>query len=240
MTSDIGKLLEDRLKMYETAETNARTSGETSRARRYSRAIKTLKDLIKQAKAGKAIAEADIPPEVSLNAHKPTESNISPETSDAAIPEAPSVNSFVSPKHDTSEEEKSQVPKEDVPQENQQNEKLLEVLRTRKEQYKVAALKHKKLGDKITAISYIKISKQFESVIQAVENGQPVDLSRMPGKKNNSNIKFIFYCKVMQIIMKLNRDIVSMSSRITCFVMNLLYFFKICYHNVTTLWLYIL
>lgn len=173
--------------MYETAETNARSLGETSRARRYARAIKTLKDLIKQAKAGKAIAEADIPPEVSLNAHKSAEHNDTSETK----PEVPSADNYVRSEKANSDDNKAQEPKEDVAQENQQNLELLGMLKTRKEQYKIAALKYKTLGDKTMAIGYIKISKQFESVIQAVENGQPVDLSRMPGN-NNNNLPILF------------------------------------------------
>lgn len=43
----------------------------------------------------------------------------------------------------------------------------------------------KKSGDNSTAMEYIKIAKQFDRIIDAVNNGQPVDLSNMPGPPNS-------------------------------------------------------
>lgn len=161
--------------MYETAETNAKAIGENSRARRYNRAIKTIKDLIKQAKAGKPIPEEEIPPEVATNIHKPKEAPpsdeggvVAPTRPAPAIPEA-------APPPPPVENETS------APSISNENAELLQMLNQRKNEYKAAALKAKKQDDKVTAINYIKVAKQFESVIAAVENGQPVDLSRMPG-----------------------------------------------------------
>lgn len=163
--NDIVALLEARLKNYETAETNAKTIRETSRARRYNRAIKTLKDLLRQAKAGKAVSEDEIPPEVATNIHKPTE-----------VPSEPQVTAPVRPAPAVPTET---PPEETVPSE--QNQELLQMLNKRRDEYKMAALKAKKLNDKTTAINYIKVAKQFEAVISAVESGQPLDLSLMPG-----------------------------------------------------------
>ncbi|CAH1773801.1 unnamed protein product [Owenia fusiformis] len=50
----------------------------------------------------------------------------------------------------------------------------------RKEQYKQAAIQAKRAGDNTTAAQYLKVMKQFENVIKAVENNQSVDLSKMP------------------------------------------------------------
>lgn len=164
--TDIVSLLETRLKMYETAEMNAKTIGENSRARRYNRAIKTIKDLLKQAKAGKAIPEDEIPPEVAVNIHKPLE--------------PPSEPSVASPTRPAPAAPEPTITETETPPSNE-NTELLQMLNQRKDEYKAAALKAKKLDDKTTAINYIKVAKQFEAVIIAVENGQPVDLSRMPG-----------------------------------------------------------
>lgn len=154
--------------MYETAEANAKEIGESSRARRYNRAIKTIKDLIKQAKAGKPISEDEIPPEVATNIHKPKET---PTDANAVVPTRPAPSVPQSNENQATEESSS----------SNENLELLQMLRQRKDEYKAAALKAKKLNDKTTAINYIKVVKQFENVITAVENGQPVDLSRMPG-----------------------------------------------------------
>lgn len=170
--TDVVSLLETRLKMYETAETNAKAIGETSRARRYNRAIKTIKDLLKQAKAGKSIPEDEIPPEVATNIHKPLEppsdinSVVSPTRPAPAVPPEPTA---------------APVESESAPSTNSENLEMLKMLNQRKNEYKAAALKAKQLNDKTTAINYIKVAKQFEAVITAVENGQPVDLTRMPG-----------------------------------------------------------
>ncbi|XP_008193260.1 coiled-coil and C2 domain-containing protein 1-like isoform X1 [Tribolium castaneum] len=173
-SSDIVKLLNDRLKMYEEAEKNAKAAGESSRARRFGRGLKTLKDLIKQANAGRPINNDDIPPEVSTGVKKPPatdDTTDSPPQPSRAAPPVP-VQSDPEP-----EPEPEKTP-EETPQVDPQ---LIHLLTERKNQYKIAALKAKKSGDNATAISYIKIAKQFETVIAAAQSGQPVDLSRMPG-----------------------------------------------------------
>lgn len=58
------KLLKERLQLYEIAEKKAKRENELSRARRFNRGIKTLRELLKNAEAGKSISENDIPPEL--------------------------------------------------------------------------------------------------------------------------------------------------------------------------------
>lgn len=173
--TDIISLLETRLKMYETAETNAKAIGETSRSRRYNRAQKTIKDLLKQAKAGKPVPEDEIPPEVATNIHKPLEppSDTSVASPTRPAPAAPEITSQTANEPETKAE----------------NTELLEMLNKRKSEYKAAALKAKHLNDKTSALNYVKVAKQFEAVIAAVESGQPVDLSRMPGPPQESVAK---------------------------------------------------
>lgn len=172
--------------MYKTAEANAQSLRENSRARRYGRAIKTLKELLKLATMGKVIAESDIPPEVNVNVHKSSERDNTPLKieNDSNKLEELAINNLVSSQNDDIERDNiEEFGKESII--NTDNLKILDVLKTRKEQYRKMALKFKQLGDKKTAIDYIKISKQFETVIQAVNIGQPVDLSRMPGNSSN-------------------------------------------------------
>ncbi|XP_044266169.1 coiled-coil and C2 domain-containing protein 1-like isoform X2 [Tribolium madens] len=175
-SNDTLKLLNDRLKMYEEAEKNAKAAGESSRARRFGRGLKTLKDLIKQANAGRPINNDDIPPEVSTGVKNPptTDTNESPPQPSRAAPPIP-------PQPDPEPEPEPEKTPEETPSVPQVDPQLINLLTERKNQYKIAALKAKKSGDNPTAISYIKIAKQFESVITAAQSGQPVDLSRMPG-----------------------------------------------------------
>lgn len=186
MTStNVLDVLTHRLNSYQTAENTAKQCGETSKARRYKRAIKTLKDLVSQAQKDVAINLNDdtIPPDIHISEKKPANSiqgdvvsqptrsappipsqgstDFSPESTPAELPQSV---------QDNVEEKKKDIDNE-----------LLDMLLERQKEYKGAALKAKKSGDVQTAVKLVKISKQFEHVIEAVKSGQPVDLSSMPG-----------------------------------------------------------
>lgn len=60
------------------------------------------------------------------------------------------------------------------------DQNVMSLLTTRRDQYKQAALAAKHVGDKAAAVDHIKTVKKFEAVIKALEQGQPVDLSLMP------------------------------------------------------------
>ncbi|XP_018575718.1 coiled-coil and C2 domain-containing protein 1-like isoform X1 [Anoplophora glabripennis] len=179
-SSDVANVLTERLKNYETAEREAKSAGESSKARRYGKAIKTLKDLIKQAKSGKSINLNDdsVPPEIHVGAKK------APGTSQAEdIPvSAPSRPAPAIPTFPVEPTPVPQFVQEQVEEKKQEiDSELLNMLAERQKEYKIAALKCKKSGDSSTAIKYVKIAKQFDTVIAAVQSGQAVDLSKMPG-----------------------------------------------------------
>ncbi|MED6244286.1 hypothetical protein ATANTOWER_002673 [Ataeniobius toweri] len=56
--------LEERAEMYRTAIKNAKTAGETSKARRYDRGLKSLESMLAAVKKGKPVNESEIPPPV--------------------------------------------------------------------------------------------------------------------------------------------------------------------------------
>lgn len=172
---DITILLIERLKMYETAENNAKIASESSRARRFGRGIKTLQNLIKQSKAGKPINNDDIPPEVNVNIGKQKDPDPPVESSTDALPLQPPLRPAPPPPivNATSDSDKPVL--------NDKQRDLLNLLNQRKDEYKSAAIVAKKSGDTETALNYVKIVKQFEMVVKAVESGQEVDLSGMPG-----------------------------------------------------------
>ncbi|KAM6920867.1 coiled-coil and C2 domain-containing protein 1B isoform 3-T3 [Lycodopsis pacificus] len=60
--------LEERVFMYKTALQNAKTSGETSKVRRYDRGLKTLESMLAGIKKGRPVNEAEIPPPVATGA----------------------------------------------------------------------------------------------------------------------------------------------------------------------------
>ncbi|XP_063528971.1 coiled-coil and C2 domain-containing protein 1-like isoform X2 [Cydia strobilella] len=93
-------LLQDRITNYTVAEKNAKAAGESSRARRFGRGLKTLNDLLKQAKAGATIANDDIPPSVVVGAAAPAAPEpapAAPEPAPAAPEPAPAVPEPLAP-----------------------------------------------------------------------------------------------------------------------------------------------
>uniref|UniRef100_A0A665XB43 Coiled-coil and C2 domain-containing protein 1B n=1 Tax=Echeneis naucrates TaxID=173247 RepID=A0A665XB43_ECHNA len=150
--------LEERVAMYKTALQNAKSTGETSKARRFDRGLKTLETMLAAVKKGRPVNEAEIPPPVATgtSASRPP---VPATTPPPAIPEI--VASVMSHEPTASETTKSM---------------LLE----RQKEYKMAALRAKKQGDVEQAKLYFKTSKRFDAVIEALEKGQAVDLSGLP------------------------------------------------------------
>lgn len=185
--------------MYEMDEANAKSTGESSRARRFGRGIKTLNDLIKQVNTGKAINDEDIPPEVSVGGKKvnepsePLSPSVTTPSRPAPIPPsrpAPIPPSRPAPIPPSAMENKPDLPdkvNEASPKDEQkialseENKQLLLVLNARRDEYKISALRAKKEGNTEIALKFVKVVKQFEAVIEAVESGQTVDLTNMPG-----------------------------------------------------------
>ncbi|XP_067331717.1 coiled-coil and C2 domain-containing protein 1B isoform X3 [Channa argus] len=216
-SADPGSLqhtLEERVVMYKTALQNAKTVGDTSKARRFDRGLKTLEMMLAAVKKGKAVNEAEIPPPVATGvpttaprppvAPRPAPPVPSPPepkrlaqemeseatTPSSAVPEvitltgekeqtssttAPSPSSLPSP------EEPAKDPA-DQPYSNQthESEATKTMLLERQKEYRMAALRAKKQGDVEQAKLYIKTSRTFDAVIEALEKGQAVDLSGLP------------------------------------------------------------
>ncbi|CAK1603535.1 unnamed protein product [Parnassius mnemosyne] len=188
--SSMISLLQDRISNYTLAEKSAKQSGESSRARRFGRGLKTLNDLLKQAKAGKPIKEEDIPPPVSLG--KPA-SEAPPQTPQGEVlaPSAPSQSPTPAlPEPVEVPEEAPKAPDPEGPPplpprvESQaispERQQGLQVILRRKEEFKAAALSCKHAGDKALALEYLKVVKQFDVVVEAYKSGHEMDLSELP------------------------------------------------------------
>uniref|UniRef100_H2Z483 DM14 domain-containing protein n=1 Tax=Ciona savignyi TaxID=51511 RepID=H2Z483_CIOSA len=74
---DVVDELKSRKTMYETAIKNAQSKGESAKVRRLQRGIKTIDTLLRSAKLGKSINEADIPPVVATG-QPPSQTSTSP------------------------------------------------------------------------------------------------------------------------------------------------------------------
>lgn len=177
-TVDTLGIIRQRLEMYKQAEANAKAAGESAKARRYARGLKTLQDLHKQSAAGKTINVDDIPPEVSV---KPA-GVLPPE--ETPLPEEPKQPTRVAPEPPTPSSppaEASTPSAVDTPiQPVLPVDPLVSDMRSRQAEYKAAAVQAKRSGDTATALQFLRVVKQFDVVVKRYEDGEKVDLSDMP------------------------------------------------------------
>ncbi|XP_037387049.1 coiled-coil and C2 domain-containing protein 1B [Pygocentrus nattereri] len=202
--------LEERISMYRTAITNAKTAGESTKARRYERGLKTLQSMLSSVRKGGKINEAEIPPPVSCGVpdgpprppapaagaatpelespEEHAESDSAVETTPvsmetASISMQPAASSEEGPSCTASPEEEQGGGVSESPAgppEPPLRQPTKEMLLERQKEYRMAALKAKQAGDIEKAKMHIKASKGFDAVIEALEKGQPVDLNSLP------------------------------------------------------------
>uniref|UniRef100_A0A672HMW8 DM14 domain-containing protein n=1 Tax=Salarias fasciatus TaxID=181472 RepID=A0A672HMW8_SALFA len=169
--------LEERAAMYRTALHNAKTSGETSKARRYDRGLKTLQSMLAAVKKGRPVNEAEIPPPVATGAATAA-APTAPPTAAASKPTVPArPPPAVPPRQKPASSPPPAVPVVVTPSANDATKTML---LERQKEYKMAALRAKKHGDVEQARVFLKTSKRFDAVVEALEQGQAVDLSGLP------------------------------------------------------------
>uniref|UniRef100_A0AAR2KJB9 Coiled-coil and C2 domain-containing protein 1B n=1 Tax=Pygocentrus nattereri TaxID=42514 RepID=A0AAR2KJB9_PYGNA len=125
--------LEERISMYRTAITNAKTAGESTKARRYERGLKTLQSMLSSVRKGGKINEAEIPPPVSCGV-----------PDGPPRPPAPAAGAA--------------TPELESPEEHAESDSAptKEMLLERQKEYRMAALKAKQAGDIEKAKMHIK------------------------------------------------------------------------------------
>uniref|UniRef100_A0A8C5GSP7 Coiled-coil and C2 domain-containing protein 1B n=1 Tax=Gouania willdenowi TaxID=441366 RepID=A0A8C5GSP7_GOUWI len=138
--------LESRVTVYKMALQNAKTAGETSKARRYDRGLKTLQSMLAAVKKGRPVNEAEIPPLVATGAPS---ADTKPPVPARPAPPVPS------PPLPT--QHKVTTPPPPVP-------KTKQMLLERQKEYKVAALTAKKQGDVGQAKLYFITSKVSQMI----------------------------------------------------------------------------
>ncbi|XP_021365022.1 coiled-coil and C2 domain-containing protein 1-like [Mizuhopecten yessoensis] len=150
---DMLSVVQERLSLYQQAQQAAKEAGDSSKQRRLERGIKTLQDLNKKVKAGRAISEDDIPPPVTVSSNAPRPP---PAASQAPVFEPTLPQREPSPKPAPVQERAPVVPET---QTTAQSSPEQTILVTRQQQYKQAALHAKNSGDMTNAAKYIKIAK---------------------------------------------------------------------------------
>ncbi|XP_059689021.1 coiled-coil and C2 domain-containing protein 1A [Gavia stellata] len=190
--SDIESTLAERAGMYRMAIANAREAGDSSRVRRYERGLKTLENMLASVKKGKKIDEEEIPPPVALGkgVSPPQPTPVSPPP--AARPGSPQLPAASAPKPQPppvlpkprvlpiSAPETKPAPPSPSSHPGSDRASAEALLRGRQREYKLAALHAKQRGDLEMATKYYRVAKSFDSLLDAVGKGQPVELSSVP------------------------------------------------------------
>ncbi|XP_055329566.1 coiled-coil and C2 domain-containing protein 1-like [Paramacrobiotus metropolitanus] len=183
--SPLVTLLLERLENYEGAKQEAVDGKEAGKVRRYERAIKTIKEQIGEAKKGQPVAEEDIPPPIFVKSvlQKPladskpfpsVPSNLAQQGHHPAVAapkEAPPSVPPVPPRPSPQAPAAAPVKEENF---------VLLTLKSRREEYRHAALEAKRAENKKDAMRFMTVAKQFDVVIEAAERGEELDLSEMP------------------------------------------------------------
>ncbi|XP_030615883.1 coiled-coil and C2 domain-containing protein 1B isoform X2 [Delphinapterus leucas] len=168
-------LLEDRIHNYREAVASAKETGEAAKARRCERGLKTLESQLAAVRKGRKISEDEIPPPVALGKRPLAPQETTSRSPEAEPPAPPSVEP-----DNPSQPETSHLgsPSISGPPDSDPDPRAL--LLARQREYKVAALNAKRAGDLDRARELMRIGKRFGAILEALEKGQPVDLSAMP------------------------------------------------------------
>ena len=194
VTSELQQTIEKRILNYRTAISNAKDLGESAKLRRYERGLKTLETMLAAVKRGKKINEEEVPPPVATgksSSHVSQATGAEQENSEdsVGVPPESSAESCVSDQQKTSREAKQHLELESLQSHAASSPTLetdlhssdtREILLKRQKEYKLAALKAKQQGDLEKAKEYMKIGKKYNVVLEALSNGQPIDIQNIP------------------------------------------------------------
>ncbi|XP_062290150.1 coiled-coil and C2 domain-containing protein 1A [Scomber scombrus] len=197
----VESLLSERIEMYKTAISNAKAAGETSKVRRYDRGLKTLLSMLTSVKRGKPVNEEEIPPPVALGGkpnvaaepepikERPEPTLMpSPPTNQKPLREASPTAPNNRPLHLTPPQKPAAAITPDTPaispltpsQPDAQHSELKQAVLSRQREYKMAAIHAKQSGDIDQAKQHYLTAKKLDTLVEALDRGQPIELSSLP------------------------------------------------------------
>lgn len=197
------KLME-RIQMYNTAISNAKTAGESSKVRRYERGLKTLQSMLASVKKGKPVNEEEMPPPVALGGQPSASSVVAPAvpqdppqpverppspynqkpTRDASPPPAYNAKPHLAPPQSSAAP--SITP--DTPaispltpsQPKEEDSELKQAVLSRQREYKLAAIDAKQKGNIDLAKQHYIVAKRMDAMLEAIDRNEPFDVSSLP------------------------------------------------------------
>ncbi|XP_053712187.1 coiled-coil and C2 domain-containing protein 1A-like [Synchiropus splendidus] len=199
----VESLLSERIEMYQTAISNAKASGESSKVRRFERGLKTLQSMLTSAKRGKPVNEQEIPPPVALGVKRNTTSEAeiiqerqppeptlvpSPPVNQKPLREPAPAPSNIKPLHLTPPQKPTVALTPDTPAispltpnvQDAGDSEVKQAVLSRQREYKLAAINAKHSGDIGQAKHFYVIAKKFDSYVEALDRGEPFDLDSLP------------------------------------------------------------
>ncbi|XP_042637593.1 LOW QUALITY PROTEIN: coiled-coil and C2 domain-containing protein 1B [Orycteropus afer afer] len=173
-------LLVERIHNYQAAAASAKEAGEAAKARRCERGLKTLESQLAAVKKGRKINEDEIPPPVALGKRPPASQEVVDRSPDADAPAPPAAEPDIPSQPETSPLSSPAIsaPLDVDPDQRAQ-------LLARQKEYKVAALTAKRAGDLDRARELLRIGKRVGTILESLNQGQPVDLSALPPAPEN-------------------------------------------------------
>ena len=156
--------LQQRLEKYTQGQKNAQEAGESSRVRRTGRIVKQYEEAIKMVKAGKTMDLSELPCPPGYPPIPAARPAASPRPSPQPRPVAQSLPASIP------------TPRKAMPS---LSDKHLQILQERMGELRQAAREAKAKNDRESALRYLRFSKGVEQMLQAAQNGLPVDLTQV-------------------------------------------------------------
>ncbi|KAJ0059097.1 hypothetical protein NL108_007481, partial [Boleophthalmus pectinirostris] len=173
----------------------------------------SLQSMLTALKKGRSVNEADIPPPVATGAARPpppaptspSEGTAPVEESEPMPPSAavPEITVETSPEEEQPPSSESAASLSALPtpeEEKTTNDGTRTMLLERQREYKMAALRAKKEGDKEQAMQFFRISKGFDAVLEALGRGESVDLSSLPPSLGQEKSQCTFNSRVISFL----------------------------------------
>ncbi|XP_064445216.1 coiled-coil and C2 domain-containing protein 1B isoform X2 [Mirounga angustirostris] len=159
----------------EKGQENIEAPGQTALLTASVPAAQTLEAQLAAVRKGRKISEDEIPPPVALGKRQPA-----PQETTDRNPEADAPAPFTMESDKPSQPETSLLGSPGIFATPDSDPDPQALLSARQREYKLAALNAKRAGDLDHARELMRIGKRFGAVLEALEKGQPVDLSAMP------------------------------------------------------------
>ena len=179
---DLLTTLDSRIANYSEAKSQAESSGETSRARRFGRGLATLQEQRRRVLAGKGVDDADIPPAVTVRKRQEEpEKQVQEETeapAAATLPAAVAPTPAAAPAAPIPAPTPASVPAP-APTPAPANDDLSR-LRQRREECKAAALSARGAGDKAGALAGLAAVKECDAIIAKLQSGEIQRVEALP------------------------------------------------------------